>query len=251
MRFTKEERQSWIARGYIVAPSIFPVAEIDEIGAAFLSTLERLSAEQRVENVRAGNAPKAESQVLQMRAAHLQNPRFDRLARDSRLLDAVESLIGPNIRLVHFQGLYKPPHTGGPIDWHQDDMYFSTGIKDAVVTAWLPLDDVDTENGCMTFVPCANTRLFEHRKIEADTRQGFYFAIEDTLFDPSETVPIVIKRGQCLFHHGLAPHRSMPNISSRMRRAFAMHFCDAGLSNLRDIYTKLPEEMMPVVRRAA
>ena len=49
-----------------------------------------------------------EYQVYQIRTAHLRHPIFHMLI-DSRLLDMVECLLGPDLRLIHYQGLYKPP----------------------------------------------------------------------------------------------------------------------------------------------
>ena len=88
-------------------------------------------------------------EIFQLRCAHLMHPAFDALVRDDRILDAVEQLIGPNIRIIVCQGLYKPPHTGDEISWHQDDYYFGVHRKNAVVSCWITFDDATVDNGCM------------------------------------------------------------------------------------------------------
>jgi phytanoyl-CoA hydroxylase len=249
MRFTAEQRDEWLARGYLVGGPFLEEKEIDAIGTDFLQTIESLQRERRLENVKSDDAPDAESQVFQIRTAHLAHPTFDRLVRDPRLLDAIESLIGPNLRLVHFQGLYKPPHTGGEVAWHQDDYYFGVQRENAVASCWLALDDATVANGCMWVVPGSHRRMYEHRKNwDPSEKKGFFFSIDDPEFNPDNSVPIEIKRGQCLFHHGLMPHRSLRNGSERMRRAFAIHFFDATVKEFRGLYQSMPPENTPVVR---
>ena len=85
----------------------------------------------------------------QLRCAHLMHPEFDALIRHPHLLDAVENLIGPDLRIVVCQGMYKPPHTGDAIQWHQDDYYFRVDKPNAVVSCWLTFDDATVDSGCM------------------------------------------------------------------------------------------------------
>lgn len=249
MRFTKAQRDLWLKQGYLIGDKFLADGELDTIASTFLSTIEQLRSESRLENVTSDTAPDAVAQVFQIRTAHRAHPVFDGLIRDARLLDAIESLIGPNIRLVHFQGLYKPPHTGGNVQWHQDDYYFGVNKKDAVASCWLALDDATVENGCMWVVPGAHNRLHDHQKNwDPKDKKGFFFSIKDTASFDANAVPIELKRGQCLFHHGLMPHRSFGNKSARMRRAFAMHFFDATVPVLRDLYQSMPPENTPVLR---
>jgi ectoine hydroxylase-related dioxygenase (phytanoyl-CoA dioxygenase family) len=249
MRFTPEQREQWLERGYLVGGPFLEDHELDAIGADFLSTIDQLRREQRLENVKSDAAPDSQTQVYQIRTAHLAHPTFDKLVRDPRLLDAIESLIGPNLRLVHFQGLYKPPHTGGEVAWHQDDYYFGVSKANAVASCWLALDDATVENGCMWVVPHAHRRMYEHRKNwDPSEKKGFFFSIDDPDFDFSNATPIEVKRGQCLFHHGLMPHRSLRNSSERMRRAFAIHFFDATVREFRGLYQSMPAENTPIIR---
>lgn len=252
MRFTAEQRDQWLEQGYLVGDRFLDDAQLDGIAAAFLETIERLRQDDKLENVKSDEAPDDEAQVFQIRTAHLAHPAFDALIRNDRLLDAIESLIGPNIRLVHFQGLFKPPRTGGNVAWHQDDYYFGVGKKDAVASCWLALDDATVDNGCMWVVPRAHRQMYEHKKNwDPSEKKGFFFSIEDAAFDEAGAIPIEIKRGQCLLHHGLMPHRSLRNTSARMRRAFAMHFFDATVPGLRDLYQAMPAENTPLLRGAA
>ncbi len=124
MKLTGSELARFHERGYVVTPGFLGEDEIAHLRYCYTATVERLSSEHTLENVQSGGDRDEDFQVYQIRTAHLQHPVFRMLIHDTRLLDLVEGLIGPDIRLVHYQGSYKPPHTGGVIGWHQDNRYF-------------------------------------------------------------------------------------------------------------------------------
>ena len=161
--------------------------------------------------------------------------------RDERLLDAVESLLGPNLRPIICQGMYKPPHHGDKINWHQDDYYFRVDKPNAVVSCWLTFDDATVDNGCMWVIPGAHKRMVEHRDVPSGN--GFY--ISDV--DESKAVPLAMPRGHCMLHHGLMPHRTLANTTSSHRRALAIHYMDA-TARPSGSRRQEPPENMPVVR---
>jgi len=127
------------------------------------------------------------------------------------------------LRLWHDQIQYKPAGTGGVNMWHQDAPYWgSIEPKDQQVTAWIALDDVDMDNGCMSMVPGSHKwgvaiqtlHTFENFKAVPDSYEGH----------PVEVVPCPVPAGGVHFHHSLTWHGSHANTSGRPRRAIALHF---------------------------
>lgn len=229
------------AEGYLVCDSVFTPGEIAEYGCAYDACLEALRRERTLKNIRAGQLDDGTpTEVYQIRCAHLLHPRFAGLIRDARLLDKVESLVGPALRLILCQGLYKPPQTGGEIAWHQDDYYFRVGRENAVVSCWMAFDDATIDNGCMWVLPGAHDRLREHEKLESG------YAMRDV--DETRAVPVELKAGQIMLHHGAMPHRTLTNTTSGERRALAMHYMDATAPLLGDNRENEPPENTPIVR---
>lgn len=225
MKLTGSELARFHERGYVVTPGFLVEDEIAHLRSCYMATVERLSSEHTLENVQSGGDRDEDFQVYQIRTAHLQHPVFRMLIHDTRLLDLVEGLIGPDIRLVHYQGLYKPPHTGGVIGWHQDNRYFEVEA-DKTISVWLALDDATVENGCMWYLPRAHDRLLEHRQLwDTDQKKGFYFAIDE--IDETTAEPAPVPAGGFAIHHCLIPHKSLRNETDRPRRGLAMHFMDA------------------------
>ena len=55
---------------------------------------------------------------------HLLFTWVDEIVHHPAILDAVEDLIGPNIRLFHLSVWPKNPHDPAYVSWHQDATYF-------------------------------------------------------------------------------------------------------------------------------
>ncbi len=241
---TVEEVDRFRTEGYLACRPVFTINELAAYRRAYDACLERLRQEQVLKNIRPGRREDGTpSEVYQIRCAHLLHARFADLIRDARLLDKVESIIGPALRLILCQGLYKPPHTGGEIAWHQDDYYFRVGKENAVVSCWMAFDDATLDNGCMWVLPRAHDRLRQHERLESG------YAMSDV--DETSAIPIELKVGQIMLHHGAMPHRTLTNTTDGPRRALAIHYMDATAPLLGDNRENEPAENTPIVRSAA
>lgn len=156
--------------------------------------------------------------------ALIRNPRIGAIA--GRLLDTHE------IRLWHDQIQYKQAGNGGVTWWHQDWPYWraiSPGTE--MVTAWVALDDVDSENGNMSMVPGShrwgNRIEYLHSLNDHSAnydQQRMLDAIPATYEGEAiRAVPRPVKAGHVHFHHAFAWHGSHANRSGRPRRALAIH----------------------------
>ena len=67
------------------------------------------------------------------------------------ILDAIESVSGPNILLWATSVFAKPAHDPGFISWHQDATYWGLD-SGSITTAWIALSESSTDNGCMRVV---------------------------------------------------------------------------------------------------
>ena len=71
---------------------------------------------------------------------------------DSRTVDMVADLVGPDVKFHHCKINLKLPGARTEVAYHQDFAY-TPHTNDDIVTALLFLDDIDAENGCLTVVP--------------------------------------------------------------------------------------------------
>ena len=152
------------------------------------------------------------------------DPVFLAHAKNARILDIVEQLIGPDIKLYDSQCFMKPPG-GVEKPYHQDSAYFNIAPMD-LVTCWTALDDVTTENGCMWVIPGSHRDgLVEHADWFVGDRKDKQ--VPQQLLELSKESPIVMPAGSCSFHHSLLLHKSAANRSVNPRRGLAVHYVSA------------------------
>ncbi len=126
------------------------------------------------------------------------------------------------VRLWHDQVQYKPAAVGGVNMWHQDAPLWPTLAPMTQVTAWVALDDVDMENGCMSMVPGSH-RWGDRMAFLRDVN-GFAGLPAEFEGHPVEVRACPVRRGEVHYHHALTWHGSSANVSGRPRRAVALHY---------------------------
>ena len=146
---------------------------------------------------------------------------FRELCSDTRILDAVECLIGPDIGLHHSKLNMKPAQVGSAVQWHQDLAYFPH-TNDSLVTALIYLDDASLENGCLQVVPGLHHSYLDHH----DEAGRFSGLITDSAFEGTDSLARALpgSAGSVILMHCLLPHSSLPNHSSSARRTLIFEY---------------------------
>ena len=164
---------------------------------------------------------------------HLTYPWAYRLASHARVLDAVESLIGPEILIDGNLVFYKPPHDAGYASWHQDSVYSGWHLTPSV-SAWIALTVSEPANGCMRVVPGTHKQgVLEHDNVQDPNllnKRGERLRMD---IDESQAVDVVLKPGEMSLHHTNIVHGSNPNTSDGPRVGFIVRFV-TNLSTNRD-----------------
>ena len=152
---------------------------------------------------------------------HYVTPLFDRIAHNPKILDAVESLIGPNILVGGTTLFVKEPEQKGFISWHQDARYI--GLEPFNwVTAWLALSDVTTENGCM-YMWEGSHHAGQRDHVDTYGKDNLLTRGQTVMDVPEDiTVPIELRPGQLSLHHPWVVHGSGHNTSKHRRIGFAI-----------------------------
>jgi ectoine hydroxylase-related dioxygenase (phytanoyl-CoA dioxygenase family) len=139
------------------------------------------------------------------------------VATDSRMVDAVADLIGPNVKLHHTKTNSKQPNTVTPVKYHQD-FPFTPHSNDDVVTALLFLDDIDESNGALEVIPGSHRGPIYSIWSDGQFNGFIDEAIEQQL-QPQAKALSGPAGSVCLMHTRLM-HGSAPNASDRPRTLF-------------------------------
>lgn len=114
------------------------------------------------------------------------------------------------------------------VGWHTDRSYHSNCTSDKILTAWIPLHDVNEEHGPLVMVDCSHTWS------GTDHMRGFnhdnHKLVEQSFIQKGKKfnkIPIVLQKGQISFHCSSLVHGSYQNRSNIMRRAVVLNIQDA------------------------
>ena len=152
---------------------------------------------------------------------HYISPIFDQVCHNSKILDAVESIIGKDILVGGTTLFIKDPDKKGFVSWHQDAKYIGFEPYNWV-TAWLAITDANEENGCMRMWSGSHKEKIKDHKDTYD--QNNLLTRGQTVQDvPIEkTTPNILKAGQLSLHHPMIVHGSGPNKSNQRRIGFVI-----------------------------
>lgn len=198
--------------GYVRPVTIFERHEIDEIRAYFDDLLARVIA--------------AGGDSYSISSAHLKHGRVWDLLTDTRIVDVVADLLGPNVIGWGAHFFCKMPGDGKQVAWHQDSSYWPLTPSKAV-TVWLAIDDVDGENGPMRFI--AGSHHSGHLTYRPSSAEE-HNVLNQTIENPEQYGPIVENRlaaGQVSLHSDLLLHGSEANNSPRRRCALTLRYAAA------------------------
>ncbi|MGB1009000.1 MAG: phytanoyl-CoA dioxygenase family protein [Thiolinea sp.] len=137
--------------------------------------------------------------------------------RDNRALDALQDLIGPNIKFENAKVNSKQPGAATTVKYHQD-FAFEAHTNDDMVTVLFFIDDVTEDNGPLKVVPGSHTGpIYEH------WHHGIFTGAVSETVDKEireQAVPCFGKAGSACLMHTRVVHGSEPNLSDGPRTLF-------------------------------
>lgn len=175
------------------------------------------SLQERIEREKLGNKG-------QLNFGHIIFPFADRIARHPRILDTVETILGPDILAWGSTFFIKDANSPSYVSWHQDLRYWGLDSEDQV-SVWVALGPVTEAHGCMRFVPGSHKgEMLAHR----DTFAGDNFLTRgqeaEAEIDENKTVMVELEPGQASLHHGKLLHASGPNKTDERRVGLVINY---------------------------
>jgi non-haem Fe2+, alpha-ketoglutarate-dependent halogenase len=213
-----------VVRRYEADGYLFPVRVIDE------SRVARYRAAYDEYEASLGEqlaAVPARDRYIFLAETHAFLPWAYELATQAAVLDAVESLLGPDLLIWDSRWFTKRPGDPTYISWHQDGTYWSLDPP-KVCTAWIALSRSFTGNGAMQVVPGshADGQLPHVDTFDAANAlaRGQEIAVD---VDEAHAVTLTLEPGEMSLHHIGVVHGSKPNTSDEPRIGFAVRFIAA------------------------
>jgi phytanoyl-CoA hydroxylase len=257
---TAAQQAAYHDQGYLVLPGFKPTSEVQAAvararelvdafdptaGASRFSTRDRsLVADQKLldssdqvhgffeeealDEQGQLRVPKAQSVNKIGHALHDRDPFFDAFSHGPELAAVAQGVGLVQPQIWQSMLIFKQPHIGGEVGWHQDASFFVTEPL-SVTTFWFALEDATRDNGCLWAEPGGHRgpRGVLRERYVCDQGQLRMQALDTTPWpSTASAVPLPVEAGTLIVFHGLLPHCSAPNRSARSRVAYTLHVTD-------------------------
>ncbi len=215
-RLSTGQQLQYLERGYLSPLRVLEDAETAEFRARFLNYLS-----QHQERL-AGLPPREHYVVLTQ--THLLMRWVYRMVSHPKVLDAVESVLGPNIIVWSSQWFPKMPGDRTYVSWHQDATYWGLHPP-RVTTAWIALSESTPENGCLRVIPGSHKGPLLPQ-VETYARDNVLSRGQEIAVkvEESQAVDLVLRPGEMSLHHIGIVHGSNQNKSNVPRIGIAVRY---------------------------
>ena len=231
-RLSDEQAHAFGEHGFFVLKQAFSATEVAAVIAA-IDPLEQ-AYERYVSEQQGGNYRLTSSGTITF-TAHL--VRFSPVLRDFAahpvFRQVCHDLIGDDVRLYWDQSVYKKTGKVQEFPWHQDNGYTFVEPQQ-YLTFWIPLVDVDEENGCPWIAPGMH-RLGTLTHWQTDIGLK-------CLEHAPNAVPVAARAGDAIIFSSLAPHRTGPNLKSgSVRKAYILQYAPEGACAIKPDGARTPQ----------
>ena len=224
----QEVYQHYWEKGWAVVENVFAAEEAERIAqlALRISQEELKSGGDRYVADASDDGEFAPRKIERPFSKHAD---FQAFTLDQQLVQLLANLLGAPPLLATDQLFMKPPRFGSAKPYHQDNFYFQCQPADHVITAWIALDDVDADNGCLRYIDGSHKGpILAHEPVPGEP---YNLVPPPELIDLRKESLALVRKGGVVFHHGQALHTSHRNESDRWRRGYATHWVTSDVTS--------------------
>ncbi len=161
-------------------------------------------------------------------AMHDLNPVFRDFCRQTLFAAALRGVGYQRPLLWQTMYIFKQPHIGGEVRWHQDASYLISESP-GVTGIWVAIEDANRNNGCLWVQPGGHhSPLREIYQVDWARREGRLTDLDKTPWpSDEEALAVEVKAGSVVIFHDHMPHYSSQNLSPKSRHALTLHVAEA------------------------
>ena len=255
-RLTAEQCRRFAEQGYLQVPGVLDEEDLTPLRSVIDAAVDRLATRLYDQ----GKIPDVyEAVPARQRLFKLLGPDAEwtwnkeifsaevhELLTQPKLLDIIESLIGPEITVHGDYWLRFKMPAGEPsaFPWHQDSVYYNANMapgqqetpteESQILTVWIPLVDVDEQNGPLQMVSGSHKHGLQPARRNAKGRRVPLIDVGTLGAVETQTMRV----GDVLIFGNLTFHRSLANDSDAIRWSIDLRYSptDAPLDWFREMW---------------
>jgi hypothetical protein len=217
---SSDQFSTWENDGYFVLPGFFSPQELSPVVANIDHRMDVLqqSRPQKDGINQSGHG------MLVLDFLAEQDLELRTFCAHAPLMDLLRPRLGDTIRLFYNQAIYKPLENPREFPWHQDNGYVPVK-PDEYITCWIALNDATIENGCIWVQPGTH-RSGTLPHVDSPIGKVGYQGDD-------EGIPVPVPQGSVIVFSSLLLHRSGPNVSNGVRKAYVLQYIPGDAYNGR------------------
>jgi len=234
MRLSDEQLQEFHQNGFIILRDFLPKERCDgilDIAKMHLEYkmepietemgyIERSKAYRTdVTDYTSGSEGK-EIAVRRLRQVYNRDPLFQEWMEDTKIRPILQQILEDQVVLTlahHNSIMTKMPYFSHATGWHQDKRYWRYS-DDNLVSVWLALDNEDSNNGVLEFIPGSHLMQFESEQF--DEKEYFREDIDKNAQLIEKKVSTTLQKGDVIIFHSLLLHRANKNNTDQTKISF-------------------------------
>ena len=219
-------RKEYEDNGYVVFPNLFSQDEINEM----INEIDYMASNEDLAKNEEFIKEPGNNELRTIFNQHLFSSLFEKISKDSRIIDKVKQLLGSDVYIHHSRVNIKPAYKGKSFPWHSDfeTWHCEDGLpRCRCLTAWIMLTDNTQFNGPLYLIPGSHKKFVSckgftpkdnYKKSLKKQEYGVpsISAIKE-LTKNNELVGAYGKAGTLVIHDGNILHGSPDNISPHSR----------------------------------
>ncbi|MCE9591942.1 MAG: phytanoyl-CoA dioxygenase family protein [Planctomycetes bacterium] len=205
-------------QGYLILRSVIPAGEMSVVRG--LTDRIVACASRNLEDPFAKYYLRHRADQGTLYDLYQRHPEFQPLAKIPAVLDALESVLGPDIFLYENCLVYKPRDRRNGVPWHQD--FLSRPDEPVKYIAWMAIDNVTRANGAMKIIPGSHLKGFlPWHRVKGETHHD---RVNPECVDESKAIHAELAAGDVLVFNQMLLHSSDEVDSELPRRAFRVSY---------------------------
>jgi len=234
MRLSDEQLQQFHQDGFIILRNFLPEercnAILDVAKAHLEHKIEPIETEigysQRskayrtdVTDYTSGDGHK-DTAVRRLRQVYDRDILFKEWMEEPKIRPILQQILDDRVVLTlahHNSIMTKMPYFSYATGWHQDKRYWRYS-NDNLVSVWLALDNEDSDNGVLEFIPGSHLMKFESGQF--DEKEYFREDVEKNALLIEKKVSTSLNKGDIIIFHSLLLHRADKNTTQEPKIAF-------------------------------
>lgn len=146
-------------------------------------------------------------------------PELRRFLLGETMAAVCRATLGAQAYLFWEQYVIKAADPDTSFSWHQDSGYVHEN-HEPYLTCWIPLDDVDENNGTVSLLPYSRSGIRSYVRHVRDPRTNDKVCY----FGSDAGMPVIAKAGSIVVFSSTVIHSSGPNRTDRLRRAYIAQY---------------------------